>query len=397
MQPRRGRYKIAVISVGHLCHDIYTSFLSPILPLLIEKFSLSFAAAGFISVLIRVPSLFSPYVGAVVDRRTMKHIVILSPTVTAAAMCLMGVAPNYYFLSALSVLVGISSTCFHVPSPVLIHEIAGRRVGAAMSSFQIGGELSRTVGPLVVLCAVSLWSLEGIYRLIPLGAATSLMLLAAFGGLQPPEESPDKTGPQGVARIAETIRGARGFYLSIFGVLLCKSCSASVLAAFLPTYLSSQGKSVWLAGSALAFLQGCAIVGVFLSGVLSDKIGCTRMILIITVLTPLAMMLFVCAHGYLFVAALVLVGLSAFSSTPALLSLIQKHGFAFPATANGIYMAINFFLGSLAVMAAGFLADRIGIGATFNVCALGAWLGIPAALLLLRTGRECPVDWPRGE
>jgi len=85
---------ILYISAGHLCHDIYTSFLAPILPLLIEKLALSYAAAGFLSVLMRLPSLLSPIVGAWSDRSALRFCFIASPGVTAVVMCLMGMSPN---------------------------------------------------------------------------------------------------------------------------------------------------------------------------------------------------------------------------------------------------------------------------------------------------------------
>ena len=88
-------FKILVISTGHLCHDIYTSFLSPLLPILISKLELSYTSAGFISVILRLPSLFNPFIGAYVDRFNLKFIVIISPTITAIAMCLIGSAPTY--------------------------------------------------------------------------------------------------------------------------------------------------------------------------------------------------------------------------------------------------------------------------------------------------------------
>ncbi len=386
---RSAAVKIAVLSAAHLFHDIYTSFLSPILPLLIEKLALSYAAAGCISVIIRVPSLFSPLVGAVLSRRTMKAAVIVSPAVTAAAMCLMGTATSYYLVAVLALVAGISSTCFHVPSPVLIHESAGSRTGSAMSAFQIGGELSRTVGPIVVLAAVSVWSLDGLYRLIPFGLAASVFLYVSLGGFQP-HEIKGKSKARG--RVIDTFRSARFLFAALFGILLCKSFSASVLAAYLPTYLKMHtGKSLWVSGSALALLQGAGMAGVFLSGTLSDKLGCERILLILTCSAPAGMLLFVFTTGWATVFCLVLLGLTAFSSTPVLLSLIQKKRFSSPATANGIYMTMNFLLGALTVMFAGFLSDTIGIAATFRLSAYASWIGVPFVVLLYYKNRSAGI------
>ncbi len=40
------RGKAVLIAVTHFVHDVYTAFLSPILPLLIKKFSLNYTMAS---------------------------------------------------------------------------------------------------------------------------------------------------------------------------------------------------------------------------------------------------------------------------------------------------------------------------------------------------------------
>jgi MFS transporter, FSR family, fosmidomycin resistance protein len=380
------RSKIICLSVAHLFHDIYTSFLAPVLPLLIEKFALSYAAAGFLSVLMRIPSFASPLVGSWADRFRLKYIVIISPALTAAAMCLIGRAPNYGALSVLIVFAGLSSTCFHVPAPVLITQVAGQRPGAAMSLFQVGGELSRTIGPLVVLGAVSIWSLEGLYRLVPLGVLTSLLLHWALREVPGAVRSPARSSGNG--RAAALLRADWPFWAALFGILVCKSCVASVVAAFLPVYLTAQGTSLWLSGGALSLLQAAALAGVCITGWLSDRIGCTRMLAVLTLATPLIMLLFVFAHGWLLSAALVLLGLIAFSSTPVVLSLIQQRCRDYPATANGVYMMMSFTMGAVTVMLAGMLSDRIGIAAALKMFAACSFIGLPFLLLLPRKGSQ---------
>ena len=378
-------FKIFVISFGHLCHDIYTSFLSPLLPLLINKLALSYASAGFISVVLRLPSLFNPFIGAYVDRFNLKYIVIVSPTITAIAMCLMGSAPTYQIIILLALIAGVSSSCFHVPTPVFLKELAGKRVGAAMSSFQIGGELSRTIGPIVVLGAVSLWTINGIYRLIPLGLFMSFFLFWAFRNL------PQRTISHQLnvtSSILTTFNNARVLFISIFGILLCKSLTASVLAAFLPTYLTTSGESLWFSGGALSILQAAAVAGVFISGTLSDKFGCKKVLIFLTAFTPIFMLLFIHSSGWIFIISLLLLGITSFSSTPVILALIQKSGFAFPSIANGLYMTINFMLSSSMILVVGKLSDIIGIEPTFNVCALCSFIGLPFVFLLKSKNNE---------
>jgi FSR family fosmidomycin resistance protein-like MFS transporter len=77
--------RVVLISFGHLVHDTYTSFLSPLLPLLIEKFSLSYSMAGLLGLIQRLPNLVNPFLGLLADKMGMRWLVILSPSLTAVA------------------------------------------------------------------------------------------------------------------------------------------------------------------------------------------------------------------------------------------------------------------------------------------------------------------------
>lgn len=168
---------VATISFAHLVHDVYSSFLAPLLPLLIDKLSISYSLAGMLSVFQRLPSFLNPVIGILADKMAVRYLLIVSPAITAVSMSLLGVAPSYTVVVILLLVMGLSSAMFHVPAPVMIKHVSGARIGKGMSIFMLGGELARTLGPLFVLSAVSLWGLEGTYKLIPIGLAASFILL----------------------------------------------------------------------------------------------------------------------------------------------------------------------------------------------------------------------------
>ncbi len=123
------------ISIAHHLHDIYSSFLAPILPLLIEKLSISYTSAGLLTVAQRLPSLLNPFVGLIADKISIRYFVIFAPSITAISMSLLGIAPNYAVLVGLLLVMGISATLFHVPAPVMMKRISGDRIGMGMSFF----------------------------------------------------------------------------------------------------------------------------------------------------------------------------------------------------------------------------------------------------------------------
>ena len=84
--------RIIVLSVSHFIHDVYSSFLSPMLPLLIEKLSMSLTRAGLLSTVIQLPALLNPFIGVWADRISVRWFIILAPSMTAIPMSLIGLA-----------------------------------------------------------------------------------------------------------------------------------------------------------------------------------------------------------------------------------------------------------------------------------------------------------------
>ena len=70
--------RILTLSFAHLVHDVPTSFLAPILPLLIDKFGLSVFMAGLLDVFRRIPALANPFLGLLADRMCIKYFIILT-------------------------------------------------------------------------------------------------------------------------------------------------------------------------------------------------------------------------------------------------------------------------------------------------------------------------------
>ncbi len=371
--------KVYLISIAHFVHDAYTSFLSPILPLLIKNLSLSYTSASFLGVMLRIPSLLNPLIGTLADNMGVKYFIALSPVITAITMCLIGNALNYWGILILLFIAGISSSFFHVPAPVILKRISKKGLGLSMSYFQIGGELSRSIGPLIIVTAISLWGLSGIYRLIPFGALISLILILKLK---------DETFPHSKSKklyirktIIETIVEGKILFIFIIGLMLVKSFTASVLVTFLPTYLTEKGYSLLIAGGALSLLQAAAVIGVFLAGTLSDKIGRRPLLVFLTICAPLTMILFVLSNKWTIIPALILLGVIALSSTPVILALIQERDFKYPSVANGLYMTISFMMTSVIVLVFGKISDMVGLEKAFYLAIVGSFIGLPVLFL----------------
>ncbi|MEA2069299.1 MAG: MFS transporter, partial [Verrucomicrobiota bacterium] len=167
---------VTSVAAAHTLHDVYSSFFAPLLPLLTEKLGFTYAMAGLLSMVQKLPSLLNPLIGILADRIVVRSAIVAAPVVTIFAMSLLGLAPSVALLGVLLFTCGISGAVFHVTAPVLMRQVSGNQIGRGMSYFMFGGEISRTIGPLLITAAVSWWGLEGTWRLIPFGLVASLLL-----------------------------------------------------------------------------------------------------------------------------------------------------------------------------------------------------------------------------
>ncbi len=374
---------VLTISLAHLVHDVYSSFLAPVLPLLIDKLGMSFSLVGVLSLFQRLPSLLSPLLGLMADKIAMRYLVISSPAITAVSMSLIGVAPSYTVLCILLLVMGISSMMFHVPSPVMIKKISGTKIGKGMSYYMFGGEIARTVGPLIILGAVSLWGLEGTYKLIPFGVIATMILYFRFRKIKISQDI--KKSDQWVG-IKSTLIKYLGFFIILIGLIFFRSIMKSALTVFLPTFMIFKGESLWMGGISLSILELAGAIGTLFAGTISDKIGRKKSLLIISIVTPVLMLLFVISGKYLALPLLIMLGFFIFSSTPIILALIQDLASERPAFLNGIYVTISFLMGGLSVIIVGVLSDWLGLELTFKIAGVLSIGAVPFVLML--TGKK---------
>jgi FSR family fosmidomycin resistance protein-like MFS transporter len=369
--------QVLTIAGGHLTHDVFTSFLAPLLPLIIQKLGLSLTLAGALAAFQQFPGLANPLLGLLADRGSLYWLAILAPTVTAVSMSLIGVAPGYTVLVILLLVAGVSTAIWHVPAPVKIARVSGRQVGQGMSFFMLGGELARSIGPLLAVSAVAWWGLEGIWRLIPLGVAASAVLYWRTREIGDARPATRANGSW-----AETWRELSRVMWPVAGIILARGFMVAALTTFLPTFLASEGASLQQAGGALSILELAGAAGVLTSGTLSDRLGRRRVLAFILFVAPVLMLVFLTMRGWGTVPLLMAMGFITLSTNPVLMALVQEHGRDHPATANGLYMALSFAGQSLIIVLVGMMADHWGLRTTFHWCALLGFAGVVFVLLL---------------
>ena len=371
--------RLVTIAGGHAVHDTFTAFLAPLLPRFVEKLSLSNTAAGLLSAFLQIPSLLQPVIGHLADRTTLRWIVVLGPGVTATAMSLLGWAPTYAILALLLVIAGLSVAAFHATAPVAVGFLSGNQLGRGMGFWMVGGELGRTLGPLVVVSALAVMSLRSMAFLALAGLATSVVLHYRLRDV-----SLRSRGDGEQTHWRPAVKAMRSLMLLLAGLIAVRSMMMMSITIFLPIFLTDEGSSIWLAGAALSIVEAAGIGGALAGGWLSDHVGRRAVLVFGHIAAPSALLVFLMTDGWVRIALLPVIGFTLLAIPPVLMALVQERFPETRALANGVFLSINFAIRSLAAVGFGAVGDAFGLTTAITVAALATFGGLPLIWLLFR-------------
>jgi MFS transporter, FSR family, fosmidomycin resistance protein len=375
--------RVFTIISAHFIHDTYSAFLAPLLPNLIDKLSLTYTQAGFLSTIMQLPSLLNPIIGYLDDKVNLRILVVLAPAISATMMSLLGIAPSYLSLLALLFITGLSIAAFHAISPAMIARSSGQQVGKGMSLFMSAGELGRTVGPLFAAWALLSFTLG---RMLPVaipGWIASILIYFRFRGI--PVHVEKQTD------FFEILPRASRLFVPLIGLVFFRSFLITGMGFFLPTLLQSQGASVWKADTTLALYQFAGVIGAFLGGTISDRLGRKPVLFAVSLLAPIMVLIFLNYAGLFTIAALVFAGLFALSSQPITLAIIQDHFPHHRSVGNGFFTAFTFICLAISAPAIGILADRLGLLQAFQLTAFFGLLAVPMVFFLPLPPPHSPI------
>lgn len=371
--------KVYSVAAGHLFHDLHSAFLAPLLPEIISKLALSFTSVGVLTSLVRLPALVNPYLGYLADTIGARYFVIVAPALTATFMSVLGLSSSAWVLGMLLLLSGLSIALFHAPSPAIIGDSAGDKVGFGMSLFMAGGGLGRTIGPLLAVWAVGMWGLEGTYRLMAIGWASSVFLTWQLRDVDVNPHSP----PPDLSDLPKF----KTFFLPLAGILVLRNYLIVAVTTYLPTYMRQAGAPLWIAGGSLAVLELSGVVGSLIIGPISDLLGRRQILMSAMGLAGLSLFGFQRASGWITVPFLILLGISSKSTGTIFLALVQDQFNTHRATSNGVFMSLSFLTNAGMLLLMGIIGDLTGLRFAYVLGTITSLLAVPALLLLPDGGR----------
>ncbi len=381
---------VAVASFAHFSHDLYPSFIGPLVPAIQDKLGVSLAMASLMVPAQQMPSILQPFIGVVADRTSRRWFVVFSPALAAISLSSLGLAPNIAVVLLLLLVSGLASAMFHAPAVALVGEFGGRKMGRAMAFFMAGGEMSRTLGPILITGAIALFTLEGSFVVMIVGIVASIVLYLTLDTTV----TDARRQAQTKVDIRPILRARRSPITGLLAYSILTGIATTPFHFFLVKLLVDKGHGEWYGGFALSTLFASGVVGGLIGGNLSDRVGRRAMLLAFTAATPPLLYFYLWAeNGSWWVLGLLAI---AGAITMAPRSVILAVGAEILPEARGpmagMLLALGFVSMSIAALVFGAISDAIGIAEAYWFVPAIWFLALPCILLLPRRG--APLAMP---
>ena len=365
---------VLFVASVHFVVDGYGNIFAPLLPLLIPKLGLSFAAVGTLTMLFQLSASVSQVAfGHLADRWRPRLLLMTGPLVSVGILSFVGASTTMWMAAAIMVVGGLGGAAFHPPAAALAYRLGGQRPGLAMSVHITGGSLGFSMGPLLFAPFAQRFGLEW----TPLLAVPGLIAVGLLLRRLPPI-----TWPAATTRGFSALRPyARPLALLYFVVVL-RTMTSIAFATFMPVMLTSHGMSLASSGGAVAIYLFASGIGGFLGGPSADRFGHRLVIVLSLVLSVPFLFAATLVSGWWFVLLVAIGGFFLQSTLPVNVTFGQTLAPVSAATVSSLMMGFAWGSGGITVPFVGRIADLIGLDPTLRGLALVPLTAAALAMLL---------------
>jgi FSR family fosmidomycin resistance protein-like MFS transporter len=290
---RRARAVLATACATHFVHDGFADILYVLFPVWAREFGLSFAQVGLMRTAYSgAMAAFQIPAGLLAERWGEARLLAAGTAATALGFIAAGFAGGYVALLGCLLAAGLGSGVQHPLSSTLVsnaYEDGRRR--AALGTYNFSGDLGKVAVPAAVAFAVPWLGWRGaVESFAAIGLAAAVLVLLALTNLHighapVPADKTDRP-----AAFDWGIRDLRGFQaLSLIQVI--DTSTRTGLLTFLPFLLIAKGSSVRAVGLALMLIFAGGAAGKLACGMLAERLGVIRTVIITETATGLGILL----------------------------------------------------------------------------------------------------------
>lgn len=349
---------IFTLTLVHFIGDFYTSFINPLLPVFVEKFSLTLTQVGLITGMSRLLAfIVQPPVGYIADHYRTRVFVLGGPLLAIVFFPLTGMAPCFLVLVLFICFGAIGSSMFHPTCAGMISTYASHHFGFSMSIFNLGGTLAFGVGPLFITYFVRSYGLEASPFTMIVGLAVMVFLVRIV-----PRPAGEKLGSLGfIGSIREVLGTVWKSIVLIWVVMVLRSFVGQSFLTFIPVLYAKEGYSLISIGTMVSLFTVAGAMSGLLAGHLSDRIGYKPIFVSAFFLTTPSLYLLLFLPGKWVYFGAFSTGFFAMATLPLGVAMAQELAPRGRSMVSSLMMGLAFGTGGMMTPLTGKLADLFSI------------------------------------
>jgi FSR family fosmidomycin resistance protein-like MFS transporter len=374
---------IFALSLVHFTGDFYAAFLTPLLPLFVDKLGLTLTQIGLLAGINRfLAFVVQPSAGYIADHYQTRFFILGGPLLAAISMPLIGIAPSYLALVLLVSLGSIGVSMFHPTAAGMVSRYAGSHFGFAMALFNLGGTLSFGLGPIFIAFFVHSWGLEA----SPVTMVFGLVLVAFLYKIVPVPTTEGLANLGFMGSIKEAFGAAWKPISIIWAIMVLRSFAGQVFMTFLPIYYSREGFSLLALGTIVSVFTVAGALSGVAAGHCSDRFGFKPVFFVSHALATPCLYLLLLLPGDWAYASAFLAGFFLMASLPLGVTMAQEIAPKGKSMVSSLMMGLAWGTGGMMSPLAGKMADLFSIRPVLAVMAAVPLLTV--GLIALLPGRN---------
>lgn len=374
----RGHGPLIGNSLMHLVNDGCFVAIYPILPLIAREFDLSYAQIGMVKTALTASSTaFQLPMALLAERFGEITLLALGMAWVAAGLMALVLAGTFVHVLVLMFCAGAGGSVQHpVASSFISREYEGRKRGAALGVLNFAGDLGKFVVPLIF--ALSLSAFGWRWSLFFLGAVSFLFALGFWQTLRHKDRRTHSTRQaQASATRGWGILRPKTF-IALLGMGILDSSVRSALLTFVPFLLMHKGIDEVSASLMLTIIFAGGAAGKLGCGVLADRLGTTKMIVLTEMLTGAFVLLLLPTEHLVLLPVLFCLGFFLNGTSSVLLDGVAEiFDSSKRSRGYGLYFTIYLGAGTIGPIAYGFIGDVWSLQSVFFAMALAALAIVP--------------------
>jgi FSR family fosmidomycin resistance protein-like MFS transporter len=379
---KQKRKTLMTSGFAHFIHDGLTDCQYVFLPLWAEAFGLSHAQVGLIKMCSSgALAFFQIPAGFLAERFSEKSVLSFGTALAGVGLILTAFASGYISLLIAILILGMGAATQHpLASTIVSRAYRSGRARAALGIYNFTGDLGKVVVPIGIAAIIHLWGWQqGAFVYGAIMVFSALLLFVLIGNLTKVaiSNSSQKKQFKGWG-----ITDRSGFSVLAITSMVDMSCRSAFLT-FMPFLLISKGVDGAQIGVALGLVFAGGATGKLVCGLIAEKVGIIRTVVITEALT-----------GILIIALV-------YSSTPWIWGILPVLGLGLNGTSSVLYGTIGDFVdaeqlsrayglfytlaigaGAIAPLFYGFVSDAYGVERALILVGSSVFLVFPLCGLL---------------